>query len=304
MQPLMHLQLPQEGPTVSVREGELETGRLVLRAVKSGDGFLVQRAEREVNALERSGARRALRRAVTGLLEGDGDAVRSGLLSYGAVLERHGEHDVAAAVYAAVRGESEDADVALHEARARRKAGERERAGLLYREVRERAGDVRLGLMAAVGEALVAADAMGALGAVTREARARGAWEVVAIAREERARLTSSARDLLAAVCRYRDAADRVRVLHRLADLLAARSDAMGAREALLVALELAPEDRRDHTVQRLRTLARAMGDEVTLRRTRGAAPPALVTLAPARRVQQSGRSLAPRLRRLRAALP
>ena len=76
------------------------------------------------------------------------------------------------------------------------------------------------------------------------------------------------------------------------------------AREVLLTALDIVDDRTRAHTVQRLRTIARSMGDELELRRTRGRGNATITTLGTmsSRRVPLS-ESRVDRLRRRRAAL-
>ncbi|MHB1167991.1 MAG: hypothetical protein ACYC28_01755 [Longimicrobiales bacterium] len=315
----MSLNLTQLSVTVatapaSLRQRELEAGRLVLRAARSGDAFLARRAAQEARALGAGPARRALVHAVDALEAGpDGDA-RRGMVAYGAVLERHGLHADAAQVYGAVLSMfGDDASVALHAGRATRRSGDRTAAMRLYGVAAAQArGDETLELMAAIGVALIAEDPVTALAPIVREARRARRWEAYAIAREERARLNRSAgrsasavRDLFAALRRYTDRQDRVRVLHALADVLSSRGDLMGAREALLIALDVARPSMRVHTIHFLRALARTMGDDLELRRSRGNGAPAMVMILPPKaRVVSDVRSLAPRLALLRSSLP
>jgi tetratricopeptide (TPR) repeat protein len=303
----------------TIRERELEVGRLVLRAARAGDPFLVRRALKAVGELEAGPARRALRHAVEGLADlseagaKNNDAVARGLLGYGAVLERHGVHEGAEEVYRAVLdGSPEDARMMLHVARAARKAGRREEALELYRRAGQQCGsDVHMRLLVGIGEALLAESPEAALTEVLHAARRADANVAVAVAREERARLRVAARgggalrDLASAALRYRDPQDRVRVLYRLAELLTARGDLPAAREALLAAQDAGTSAQRGHTVQRLRTVARALGDELELRRSRGQGSGSLVTLAPAgaRRRSAMLSSRTPRIRRLRDIL-
>jgi tetratricopeptide (TPR) repeat protein len=311
---LQQLRVDAPNRRASVREREVEVGALVVRAAGVRDAFLVRRAGEAVAALEASPVRRALTRATEGLNESDEERVATGLLSYGAVLERYGVHDEAARVYGAVMtSRPGDARVTLHTARAARKAGRRDEAAALYRCAAEQAGgNVRMALLVRIGEALVSDDTCSGLDAVIRDARRARDGDALAIAREERARLHVAARrnpaalrDLAAAAGRYTDRVDRVRVLQRMAELLSSRGDLMAAREVLLAALEQAGGAQRAHTVQRLRTVARAMGDQLELWRSRGQGASSLTTLTPvpARRVAPAD-SLVPRLRRWRSLLP
>jgi tetratricopeptide (TPR) repeat protein len=305
-----HLKLEDEPrPPVTLRERELETGGLVLRAATAGDAFLVRRAASAVTDLEPSTARRALRRAVEGLVDGEAGALRTGLTAYGAALEQRGLHERATDVYrTAMRLWPGEAAMTLHAARAARRSGCRDEALLLYRQAgRECGGDTYMMLLVRIGEALVSEQPAEALTAVLRAARQAGNADAVAIAREERARLVpacQAVRDLAVAAARYPDRTDRVRVLHRMAELMTAHGDLLGAREVLLAALDQAGPAHRGHSVQRLRTVARVLGDELELRRSRGrGVGDGPVMLAPSRR-QAPARSAAPRLRRWRSLLP
>lgn len=305
--------LATTGSTPSVRERELDTGRLVVRASAGRDPFVLRRAASAVRDLEESAARRALARAASALADSDRAALISGLLAYGTVLERHGEYAEAVEVYRAVLG-AEPADVlaALHTARAARKAGRREEAVELYRRAGAAAAPGRpIGLMVRIGEALVSERPLEELTAALRAARRARDAEAMAVAREERARIRLEAsdpgaalRDLGAAAARFPARVDRVRVLHRMAEILVSQGDAVAAREALLCALDHVGEAHRGHTIQRLRTLARSMGDELEQRRTRGQASGPLVTLVPARMRPLATRSRVRQIRRLRDLIP
>jgi tetratricopeptide (TPR) repeat protein len=312
---MQHLRLVDEpGAPATVRERELEVGRLVLSAAEGGDPFVLRRAAAAVAELESSPARRALRRAVEAVDGGDERSLQASLVTYGATLERHGVHDGAGEVYGVVmRLWPGAATATLHAARAARRSGRRDDALRLYRQAgRECGGDAHMTLLVRIGEALVSDDGAAALTAVVRDARRRGDRDALAVAREERSRYMLAARrtgaalrDLAAAAVRYTDTMDRLRVLHRMAEILAARGDLLAAREVLLAALEQASAGQRGHSVQRLRAVARALGDELELRRTRGRATSSLITLAPRRSNRPAAaRSAAPRLQRWRAILP
>ena len=298
---------PQTTP--STRQRELEAGLLVLRAAGSREPFIVRRAAYEAGLLADSPARRALVRATEAIGNGDRAGTRAGLVSYGAVLERHGLHEDARAIYCGVlEVYGPDATVALHAGRAARKSGDRAEAMRLYGVAANAArGDRALELYAAIGRALVSNDALAELSAVVADARRERRWEAFAVAREERARLhrqagrpLSALRDYAAAGRRYSDPIDRIRVLHAIADVLSARGDLAGAREALLIAHEFGRGESRAYTLQRLRTVARAMNDQLELRRSRGQGLAAMVALAPRGRAATRSASYAPRLRRLR----
>jgi hypothetical protein len=297
----------------SVRERELEVGRLVLRAASSRVPFVVRRAASAVDALAASAARRALRNAVAAVAESDAGTLSHALASYGAVLESHDLPEAAGEVYGALMTQCPGAAAyTLHTARAARRAGRREAALLLYRQAgRECGSDAHMLMLVRIGEALVSADPVRELSAVARDARRAGDRDALAIAREERAACRASAqrsdaalRDLAAAAARYRDPVDRLRVLHRMSELLTSRGDVLGAREALLAALDHAAPAQRGYTVQRMRVVARALGDELELRRTRGQAAAGPVSLGPlSSRRPPATRSVARRLRRWRSAL-
>jgi hypothetical protein len=89
------LVLEHDAGTASLRERELATGRLVLRALVEGDPFRTRRAQAAVLSLDNSPARKALARIADGLLNENPGQVEVGLLGYGAALERHGEYDAA-----------------------------------------------------------------------------------------------------------------------------------------------------------------------------------------------------------------
>jgi tetratricopeptide (TPR) repeat protein len=293
----------------SVRERELEVGRLVVRAAADRDAFLLRRAADATAGLDAGPARRALRRAVQALQEEDGASLRLALGMYGGTLERHGAHDAASEVYeAAMRLWPGEAELTLHAARAARRSGRREAALALYRQAgRECRGNAHMFLLVRIGEALVSEHPADLLTAVIQAARRMGDADAVAVAREERSRHLLAAgrrgaalRDLASAAGRYTDGIDRVRVLHRMSELLIASGDLPGAREVLLAAVDQAAPAHRGHGVQRLRTVARALGDELELRRSRGRSAAGPVSLTPSASLlgRPAGRSMAPRLRR------
>lgn len=312
------------GGATAARARELEAGRLVARAVRARlaaaddtgtcTWFLVERARRDVGGLERSGVRQSLGRAVEAIspeAEVDEGELRDSLVVFGGILERHHQYEAAADAYALAReARPECAESMLHCARAERKAGRRDRALALYGRVRER-GDGRLMLYAHLGEALLAEDVEEGLGRVLDEAEARGDGEVAAVVLEERARVrrglgrsAEAVEDLASAGLRYTDVRDRLRVAHSLADALLAAGDAEAAREALHAAVDLAVPEDRDHAPQRLRAIARAMGDEVGLRRYPPSRTSSLVSLMPTRRSATGpSNSVAPRIRSWRDAL-
>lgn len=169
-------------------------------------------------------------------------------------------------------------------------------ANRLYQEVRRLAGDdAHLGRMAGVGEALLTAEPVPALGRALRTAVRAGDVEAAAVAQEERAhaRRTSgdrggALRDYLVASARYQDPVDRARVLHAAADLLTAAGDLLGAREVLLLAVDEGRPEQRVHARSRLHALSRALGDELGRRRWIGQKGTPLVSLMAARPCEAS----------------
>jgi tetratricopeptide (TPR) repeat protein len=305
-----------------IRERELEAGRLVLRAVASVGSaagaslpeFMVRRARASVERMERSPARAALGRAVNAVADVAADEaerraeLRQALVCYGGVLERHCVWPAAVEAYETARVVAPlDPEVMLHLARAHRLSGSRAAALELYRAVREVSADARLVRFAEVGGALLAADAVAALTAVLDPAGATVEPEVCAVALEERARLHRNASrtdeavaDYIAAAQVYERTEDCVRIAHALADLMLARGDLAGAREAMYLAHDVALPAQRANVVHRLRAVARAQGDEIGLRRWPSARPASFVSLIGPRRAVTTGRTHAPLLRNWR----
>ncbi len=288
---------------------------VVLRAVEcalegvDAEGFLRRRAEREVEALrgtERAPLTRLLLLADAGAA-GTGEPLRDALVDLACELEETRRLAEAEAVLEIARVVSPgDAGVALHAGRVARKEGKRERALGLYRVARALDDAGGIARLARVGEAVVSADAEAGLGEVVRGARADGDAEAMAVALEERARVRrargerrGAARDLCRAVLRFADPVDRARVAHQLADLYVAGDDPRAAREALLLALAVGDASQREHARGRLHAVSRDLGDQVGMRRWRGANRPPLVSLS-ARPRARVARSDAPRLARWR----
>lgn len=288
---------------------------VVLRAVECAldgedeGGFLRRRAEREVEGVQ--GAERALLTRLLLLADATGGSasewLRDALVELAYELERTRRLAEAEAVLEVARVVSpEDASVALHAGRVARKEGKRDRALGLYRAARALDDAGSIARLARVGEAVVSADAEVGLGEVVRASRADGDAEAMAVALEERARLRrargerrGAARDLCRAVVRFTDPVDRARVAHQLADLYVAGDDPRAAREALLLALQVGDASQREHARGRLHAVSRDLGDQVGMRRWRGATRPPLVSLS-ARPRARAARSDAPRLARWR----
>jgi hypothetical protein len=106
--------------------------------------------------------------------------------------------------------------------------------------------------------------------------------------------------DLTAAGLCHPARRDRVRVAHLLADFLLARGDVAAAREALGAALEQSRAGERGRAMERLRAIARLQGDELGLKRWRGAGA-TLVSLMPPRPARDA--SMAPAIRAWRDGL-
>jgi tetratricopeptide (TPR) repeat protein len=287
---------------------------VVLRAVecaldgRDAEGFLRRRAEREVEGMQ--GAERALLTRLLLLadsLPGAGEALGDALVDLAYELERTRRLAEAEAVLEIARAASpRDAGVALHAGRVARKEGKRDRALGLYRAARDLDDAGAIARLARVGEAVVSAEPEAGLGAVVHASRADRDAEAMAVALEERSRLRrargerrGAARDLCRAVVRFTDPVDRARVAHQLADLYVAGDDPRAAREALLLALAVGDASQREHARGRLHAVSRDLGDQVGMRRWRGATRPPLVSLS-ARPRARAAHSDAQRLARWR----
>lgn len=289
---------------------------LVLRAVEAfacgaGTVFLRLRAEAEVERVPSAGERAMLWRLVLAAEARGVEALSDQLVTYACELERMRRLPEADAVMTLALATSPDrAEVALHAGRVARMQGDADRALELYRRARRLDERGSIGRLAAVGEAVVSTNAERALSVVIREAVRAGDHETAAVALEERARVRRSrnrrraaARDLCTAAARFPDAVDRARVAHELADLCIAINDGIGAREALLVALEAGDPSQREHATSRLHTVSRDLGDQLGQRRWRSMRRPALVSLS-ARRDAPASAALGPDLARWRARVP
>lgn len=290
-------------------------GAVVLRGIRlaiegsEGAAFVLRRARSEVGALPSTNERRILSKlldAVTDTEPVDGGVVIAVLLAaYAAEAERARRLDEALEALRLARVlEPRSADLALRAARIARLQGRVQEAARLYARVRALDdGTGAWARLARIGEALVSSDPERELAVALRAAVRAGDAEAAALALEERAALreasgdvAGSVRDLCVAALRYGCARDRARVAHRLADLLSARGDRAGAREALLAALAAGDAEQQAYAMNRLHMHARAEGDELGMRRWRpGAAP--LVALGPGRRAVAGYRSSLPRLR-------
>lgn len=293
-------------------------GALVLACLEraragEADEFSLRRARHEAEGMAKSPERSILLRLLILAEAPNPPAARlaRSLVSWACELERtHRLPEANAAVSLALAADGDSAATALHAARLARKLGERERALALYCAARDLDGDSgAIARLAEVGEAVVSDDAVTALGRVIRRALAVGDAEAAAVGLEERAAArrasgdrVGAARDLLLAAVRFTDAVDRARVAHELAGVTLAAGDAEAAREALQLALACGEAPQRDHARMRLHTLSRDVGDQVGMRRWRSFKRAPLVSLS-AYRPAFGGRSLAPRLLRLREAL-
>jgi len=297
------------------RAARASAGAQVMRAVAlaaagdAGAPFALRRAQVSVAGLARSAEASLLRRMVAvGQADASAEKLAAPLLAYACELERtHRLPEADAAITLALAMAAEDAGTSLHAGRIARKLGQRERALGLFRQARTldaAAGEIAR--IAAVGEAVVSADAERALGAAVRAALRAGDGETAAVGLEERAKVRRSAgdragaaRDLCTAAARYPDAVDRARVAHELAGLALAAGDPAAAREALVAALAWGDAPQQDHARSRLHTLARDLGDQVGMRRWRDHKRPALVSLS-AYRPRPAERSRADRVTRWR----
>jgi hypothetical protein len=293
-------------------------GALVLAAVERAAGgtrdeFVLRRARREVEGLERSPEKSILTRVLVVLEESADPCARvaAPLVQYACELERTRRLPEAdAAVSLALELDTVSSSTALHAARLARKLGDRERALALYCAARDLdGGSGTIARLAAVGEAVVGDDAERGLTRAIRAALRAGDGESAAVGLEERAAVRRArgdrrraALDLCLAAARFPDGVDRARVAHALAGVLLAMGDAPAAREAMLAALAWGDAPQKDHARTRLHTLARDTGDQVGMRRWRSFQRPSLVSLS-AYRPASDGRTLAPRLMRWREAL-
>lgn len=296
------------------RSRRAAAGALVLAAVEGAqDEFVLRRARREVEGLERSPEKSILTRVLV-VLEETADPrarVAAPLVQYACELERTRRLPEAdAAVSLALALDTGSSSTALHAARLARKLGDRERALALYCAARDLdGGSGVIARLAAVGEAAVGADAERGLTRAIRAALRAGDAESAAVGLEERASVRraagnrrGAARDLCLAAARFPDGVDRARVAHALAGVVLAMGDAPAAREAMLAALAWGDEPQKDHARTRLHTLARDAGDQVGMRRWRSFQRPSLVSMS-AYRPAAGGHTLAPRLTRWREAL-
>jgi tetratricopeptide (TPR) repeat protein len=285
--------------------------RSVERAVEEGGAseFVRRRAEAELDRLP-SGAERSLLRRLLMLLveEVDGQGLIDVLVQYAAGLEDSRRLPEADAVLTLARAlDPESADLALRAGRLARLQGDRERALELYGTARKLdRDDGSVGRLAAVGEAVVAAEPLSALSVAIRRAVRAGDAEAAAVGLEERARERRSrgdrggaVRDFAMAAARFTDSVDRARVAHQIADLFVAADDPSAAREALLFALATGDRTQREHAQSRLHTVSRDLSDEVGMRRWRSFKAPTLVSLSSRPKAARED-TVAPRMARWR----
>ncbi|CAN5623433.1 hypothetical protein BH23GEM5_BH23GEM5_03630 [soil metagenome] len=291
-------------------------GALVLRAVEHRTeqgrvcAFGVARAGAELERLGTSREVSILRRLLLSVAADSTADVARQLADYAYHLERNRLPEADAALALARELAPENAEIALHVGRVARKLGDAERALAAYRVARDLDGATgAISRLAAIGEAVVSADAGAALGRAIRHAIRAGDREAAAVGLEERARVRRAAgdrrgcaRDLCRGALRFTDGVDRARVAHALADVTLADADPAAAREALLAASVWGDPPQREHARARLHTLSRDLQDQVGMRRWRSWEPPALVSLSLRRRTQ-TATSLAPRLAHWRETL-
>lgn len=269
------------------RSEERDAGRLVLEAVRGAQGraFLLRRARREVEELPAGPMKRVLSR-VLDAVKGSGTGPPSpgcALLEWAGRLEGRGQLQKAARVLDVAReGRPGDAELALHRARISRTAGEEERAVELYRRVRELDTDGgRLSRMAEVGLALLSLEPEKELGRTLRRSLDAGDEEAAAVAQEARARVRrrqseveGALRDYAIAALRFRDPADRGRIVHEATGLLLAVGELRAARRLLRTAVSTAHPEQAERARSRLRAVSRRLGDQVGVRRWREARRP------------------------------
>lgn len=299
------------GETPGERGRRASVVALVLRTVEAvgedaeSTGFLVRRAEAEVDGLESRGERSYLRRLLASAFAED-EADRAALLAEyaGALEDARRLPEAATVIGLACDLAPARADLWLRAGRIARLSADRERALRLYARAREMdTGRGRIARLAAIGEAVVGPEPEAAVGRVIREAVRSGDSEAAAVGLEERGRLRRAAGDLRGAgrdfaisLARYTDAVDRGRVGHLLADLFVAEDDAAAAGEVLLFLLKHGDRSQRDHARGRLHTIARDTGDRVGARRWRSFEPARLVSLS----VRPTRRSAASRVEQVR----
>jgi len=293
-------------------------GALVLACVEraragQADEFSLRRARHEVQGLEKSPEASILDRLLLLAESGTPSEPRlaRALVSYACELERTRRLPEAnAAVGLALALDGTGSATALHAARLARKLGERDRALALYCAARELdGGSGSIARLAQVGEAVVSADPVRALGRAIRRALQACDAEAAAVGLEERAAArraagdrAGAARDLVIAATRFTDAVDRARVAHELAGVALALGDTAAAAQALQAALAWGSAPQQDHARTRLHTLSRDLGDQVGMRRWRSFKRPPLVSMS-AYRPAPAAKSAAPRLQRWREAL-
>ena len=262
----------------------LELLRSAVLAAKDGSPsapFAIRRAELELVATTGG---KPLQRVLGRVREHDGDphgfpaAVADGLVRAAATLERGRAFRSAQSLYELATELLPDcARTALHAGRAAREAGDRAAALAHYGRVRTLDGD-RLARLAGIGEALLVAGPEGGderrISAEIRQAIRSGDAEMAGVGLEARAlvrcanaRSCEAIRDLCACALRYPDSDDRMRVTERVASLLLSEGDLIGAREALLLLLEIGDARHRGLARVRLHRVSELLGDTMGVRR-------------------------------------
>lgn len=267
---------------------------LVLHAIErlevdvEAGGFLLRRAEREIDAMESRTERSYLRRLLVQVLEEDGAGTGTLLSEYAAALEEARRLPEADAVLSLARSlEPDRADIALRAGRIARLQGDHERALGLYGVARELdRGDGSIARLSSIGEA-VAEESEEGLSRAIRAAVRSGDHEAAGVGLEERGRLrrasgdrAGAARDFAMAAVRFSDSVDRGRVGHLLADLYVASGDPHAARETLLITMAASERSQQDHARARLHNVCRDCGDQLGMRRWRSFERPKLVSLS------------------------
>ncbi len=283
---------PSRRHDLAVRSVDRWVGRIL--AGPAGDDFLRRRAEFELRELPDGIERRLLDLVLRAATSASGTTASTrALLAWAGHLEGRGLYPWAGDVVdRALRLHPGHAEITLHAARIRRKAGETDRARELYDRVLAAPDPSgRLPRMARIGHALLEASPEARLGREIRRALGEGDPEAAAVAQEARARvratqgkLRGSLRDYLMAAIRYDHPVDLGRIGHDAADLLLRHGEIAAARRVLLEVEAKGHPGQVDRARARLRDLAVAQSDEVGARRWSDAPPTSLVSLSPGRR--------------------
>ena len=288
MPPTLHLKTPATPDAGSARPDQVS--ELVLRLVGGERSvFLARRASLAVHALPDGAERRHLGRLLALTHDGCDPCDRTeALLAWAGHLESRGLLEWADSVLEQARQLSpKDPVLFLHAARLARKQGRIARARRCYDRVAELDdGSGSLSRMAIVGYALLVNDKGRALGRVMRAMLRVGDPEAAAVAQEARAALRrargdvdGALRDYGAAAARFEDPIDRGRIGHEVADLLSERGDPLAARRVLIATERISHPVQVERARSRLLAIARAVDDQIGIRRWSDAPSSTLVSL-------------------------